>query len=68
MVWDRVLPLQELDTDAILELFSTYAERTNPEKLCREPAPSAAPSDSADPSGSPAPSGSAAPSETPSPS
>jgi hypothetical protein len=68
MVWDRVLPLQELDTDAILELFSTYAERTNPEKLCTEPAPSAAPSDSADPSGSPAPSGSAAPSETPSPS
>jgi len=64
MVWDRVLPLQTLDTAAILELYKTYGERTNPEKLCAFPSasPSASPSGSPGAGGSP----SAAPSETPS--
>jgi hypothetical protein len=65
IVWDRVLPLQELDTEAILALYETYAERTNPEKLCN---PSPAPSESAAPSGSPAASESATPPQSAAPS
>jgi hypothetical protein len=70
LVWDRVLPLQDLDREAILALYDAYAERTNPEKLCAVPSPS--PSESEAPSASPAASGSpassAAPSASPSPS
>jgi hypothetical protein len=66
MVWGRVLPLQEFDRDAILALYDTYAERTNPEKLCAVPSPS--PGESAAPSTSPAASEPAAPSASPSPS
>lgn len=40
MVWGRVLPLQTLDTAAILELDRTYGERTNPESFCERPSPS----------------------------
>jgi hypothetical protein len=54
LVWGRILPLEELDTAAIIEFDRTYGEVTNPEKVCTAP-PSAAPS--ADPSGSAAPSG-----------
>ncbi len=43
MVWGRVLPLQTLDTEAILKFDQTYGERTNPEKYC-SPAPSTDPS------------------------
>jgi hypothetical protein len=82
LVWDRVLPLQELDTEAVLEFDRTYGEQTNRlvEDLCPEkrvsPSPSAsAPasaspgpsaSASASPSASAAPSGSTAPSAVPS--
>jgi hypothetical protein len=84
LVWDRVLPLQELDQEAILEFDRIYGEQTNKsvEDLCPDkrvsPSPSTAPS--ASPSGSTAPSASpsasagssaspsAAPSASPSPS
>ena len=51
MVWGRVLPLQTLDTAAILELDRTYGERTNPETFCERPSasPSTAPGDAASP-------------------
>jgi hypothetical protein len=68
LVWDRVLPLDTLDTKAILDFYQVWGERTNPEPLCPEPsaAPSAAPSGSAAPSTAPSPS--VAPSATPAPS
>jgi hypothetical protein len=52
MVWGRVLPLESLDTEAILELDRAYGERTNPESFCERPSPtpSVAPSDTASPS------------------
>ncbi len=72
MVWGRVLPMEELDTEAILELDRTFGERTNPEDMCpgRRDAPSPSPSGSAAPSTSPAasPSASAAPSASVAPS
>jgi hypothetical protein len=51
VLWGRVLPLQTLDTAAILEFDRVYGERTNPEQFCQ---PSAAPSVA--PSASPSPS------------
>ncbi len=39
LVWGRVLPLETLDTEAILQFDQTYGERTNPEQFC-SPAPS----------------------------
>jgi hypothetical protein len=62
LVWGRVLPLQTLDTPAILEFYATFGEKTNGEKQCADP--SAAPS--AAPSGSAAPSTGASPSAAPS--
>jgi hypothetical protein len=41
VIWDRVLPLQDLDATAILDYWQAWGERTNPEKQCA--APSAAP-------------------------
>jgi len=52
LVWGRVLPLQTLDQQAILDYYATWGEVTNPEKLCA--APSASPSSSETPSSSPA--------------
>ena len=46
LVWGRVLPLQTLDTEAILQFDQVFGERTNPESFC-SPAPSANPSDGA---------------------
>jgi hypothetical protein len=71
IVWDRVLPLQTLDTAQITAFFSQYAQKTNPERTqCPPPSASPGPSASAGASGSaPAsvsPSGSAAPSASPS--
>jgi len=63
VVWGRVLPLQTLDQQAILDFYQTFGERTNPEELCPGARESTAPSGSA-PSGSAAPS--AAPSVAPS--
>ena len=57
LVWDRVLPLETLDQQAILDFYAAWGEKTNPEQLCAPP--SAAPSDSATPSGTVAPSASA---------
>jgi hypothetical protein len=62
LVWDRVLPLETLDADAIYEFWRTEGERTNSEKYCTEPTPSPGPSGSVAPSGSATPSGSVAPS------
>jgi hypothetical protein len=69
MVWDRILPLQTIDQQAILDFYATWGERTNPEKLCAVPsgAPSAAPSGAVAPSSSaPASPGAASPEASPS--
>jgi hypothetical protein len=70
LVWGRVLPLETLDQAAILDFYARYGERTNPEKYCEVPEPSAGPSASGSvaPSASPAASPSAAPSESAAPS
>ena len=46
IVWDRVLPLQTLDTAQIYAFWQQWGERTNPEAQCAAPsaAPNAAPS------------------------
>ena len=44
LVWGRVLPLETIDTAAILDFYARYGERTNPEKLCASPSPSVEPS------------------------
>lgn len=46
IVWDRVLPLQTLDTAQILAFWQQWGEKTNPEPQCAPPSagPSAAPS------------------------
>ena len=66
LVWGRVLPLATLDQQAILDFYSAWGEKTNPEQQCA--APSASPSGSVTPSASPAtsaaPSGSVGPSES----
>lgn len=68
LVWGRVLPLQTLDQQAILDFYAAWGEKTNPEQQCE--APSASPSSSETPSTSPAtsaePSASAGPSAAPS--
>jgi len=62
LVWDRVLPLETVDQQAILDFYAMFGEKTNPEMLCTPPSaqPSGAPSSSATPSA--VPSTSAAPS------
>lgn len=47
LVWDRVLPLETLDTEQILQFHAAFAETTNPEKLCASPTPAPSPSGSA---------------------
>jgi hypothetical protein len=74
LVWGRVLPLQTLDQQAILDFYATWGERTNPEQLCQPPSASpgaSAPAASAGPSAAPsapsvAPSQPAGPSAAPS--
>jgi hypothetical protein len=41
LVWDRLLMLDSADTDQILAFFMSEGERTNPEKQCPAPSPSA---------------------------
>jgi hypothetical protein len=55
LVWDRVLMLDSADTDQILAFFMAEGERTNPERQCAAPSPSAEPSSqpSAAPSAAP---------------
>jgi len=50
LVWERELPLDTFDEDAIMDFWTTWGERTNPEQLCT--APSAAPSSPASPAAS----------------
>jgi Protein of unknown function (DUF3105) len=64
LVWGRVLPLQSLDTAAILAFWDIWGERTNPEPQCAAPTPTPTPVPSGSPSASPSASGSAAPSES----
>ncbi len=66
IVWGRVLPLQTLDTAAILEFYRIWGEKTNPEAQCAAPSPSASASPSGSPSASPSGSPSASPSGSPS--
>ena len=47
LVWERVLPLDTFDEDAITEFWDIWGERTNPEQLCTPPSP--APSGPASP-------------------
>lgn len=58
IVWDRVLPLQTIDSAQILAFWQEWGERTNPEAQC-QPA-------SAAPSQTPSQAPSAGPSEAPS--
>jgi len=70
LVWDRVLPMETLDQAAVLDFYTRYAERTNPEKLCQpspSPEASGSPATSASPSTAPSASPSAAPSGSASP-
>jgi hypothetical protein len=39
IIWDRVLPLQTLDTTQILDFWQQWGERTNPEPQCTPPTP-----------------------------
>ena len=66
LVWGRVLPLESLDQQAILDFYQTFGERTNPEELCPGARESAAPSGSAAPSAAPSTPASAPPSSAPS--
>jgi hypothetical protein len=66
LVWGRVLPLQSLDTAAILEFWNIWGERTNPEPQCAAPTPTPTPVPSGSPSASPSASGSVAPNASPS--
>jgi hypothetical protein len=56
LVWGRVLPLDALDTAQILEFWSVWGERSNPEQQCERP--SASPDTSAPPAASAEPSAS----------
>jgi hypothetical protein len=71
LVWDRVLPLQTVDTAQILAFWQQWGERTNPEPQCTPPSasPVAAPgaSSSAAPSAAPSASSSPAPSSSSAP-
>jgi Protein of unknown function (DUF3105) len=60
VLWGRVLPLQSLDTAAILEFDRVFGERTNPEDFCPDKRVSPAPSapSSAHPAASASPSAS----------
>ncbi|HEX5148524.1 MAG TPA: DUF3105 domain-containing protein [Candidatus Limnocylindrales bacterium] len=60
LVWDRVLPLNELDTAQILEYWQVWGERSNPEPQCS--APSASPGTEASPAANPETSASPGPS------
>lgn len=62
IVWDRVLLLDSLDKQKIVDFYNEWGEKTNPEKQCASPSPSAVPSPSASSGASAGPSGSAAPS------
>lgn len=66
IVWGRVLPLQTLDQQAILDFYQAFGERTNPEDLCPGARESASPSGSAAPSAAPSGAPSVAPSAAPS--
>lgn len=66
IVWGRVLPLETLDQQAILDFYQTFGERTNPEELCPGARESASPSASAAPSAAPSVAPSTAPSAAPS--
>jgi hypothetical protein len=68
IVWDRVLPLQELDTEAVLEFDRIYGEQTNRlvEDLCPDKRVSPSPSAPASAVPSASPSASVAPSSSPS--
>jgi hypothetical protein len=56
LVWGRVLPLDTLDTEAILAFDQAFGERTNPESFCARPSPTPAGGASAEPSAEASPS------------
>jgi hypothetical protein len=66
IVWDRVLPLQTLDTTQILAFWQQWGERTNPEPQCAAPSASPSGAPNASPSGAPSAAPSTAPSAAPS--
>ena len=70
MLWGRVLPMDVLDPEAVLEFDKTFGERNNPEDLCPDkrvsPSPSASASGSVAPSTSPSAAPSASESAAPS--
>jgi hypothetical protein len=54
LVWDVVLPMNEIDEDLLFEFYARNAERFNPEKQCADPTANPAPA-------TPAPAATAAP-------
>jgi hypothetical protein len=50
LVWGRVLPLDTLDTEAVLAFDQAFGERTNPEAFCERPSPTPATDGSTEPS------------------
>ena len=66
IVWDRMLPLQTVDTSQILAFWQQWGERTNPEAQCAAPSASPAAAPSASSGSSPTASSSEAPSAAPS--
>jgi hypothetical protein len=68
IVWGRVLPMTTLDTNAVLDFYAAWGEKTNPEQQCSAPSPSASPGDSASPGASASPSATTSPSASASPS
>jgi Protein of unknown function (DUF3105) len=69
VVWDVVLPLQNLDEASIFKFFAERAERFNVQELqCPLPTPTPGPTPTAGPTGTVAPTGSATPAATTAPS
>ncbi|HXG26580.1 MAG TPA: DUF3105 domain-containing protein [Candidatus Binatia bacterium] len=70
LVWDVVLPMDELDEALLFDFYARQAERFNPEKLCAAPTPTPGPatptpSPAASPSSSQATSPGASPAASP---
>jgi hypothetical protein len=67
LLWGQVLPLDQFDTQLVLDFFAQQGERSNPEALCAPPTPTPGPTGTPAPTDSAAPSGSAGASESTTP-
>lgn len=64
IVWDVVLPMDQIDEGLLFEFYAGQAERLNPEKLCAPPTPTPGPATPA-PTGTPGTSPGASPAASP---